>query len=353
MKYFNIYKLWGIFIVTIFFTSCVEYQNQPQNGQTGDKRALKMVLDLSGRWRFSLGDKAYWKDKNFNDNEWEKINVPSSWENQGFPGYNGYAWYRTSFILSSEFRKTDLYLILGYIDDVDQTYINGHLIGISGDYPPKYRTAYNALRKYFLPKEYLNYNGENVIAVRVYDAELDGGIISGKIGLYTNENGFQPDINLSGIWNFNTGDDTRWSEKSIVDTDWAKLMVPDYWDIQGYSDYDGFAWYRKTFSVPKDYDGESMILLLGQIDDIDQTFVNGILAGSTGMWNFKDKPSSFNDNEEYLQKRIYSIPYKLLNYGGLNTIAVRVYDGIGEGGIYEGPIGLITQSNYKKYFKDK
>jgi len=199
----------------------------------------------------------------------------------------------------------------------------------------------------------LNFNDENVIAVKVYDAELDGGIISGKIGLFANDKGFEPDINLSGIWNFNTGDDTKWSDKNFVDTNWVKLIVPAYWDIQGYNDYDGFAWYRKTFYLPKDYAGESMILLLGQIDDMDQTFVNGTFVGSTGKWNFKDKPTSFNDNGEYLQNRIYSIPHQLLNYGGMNTIAVRIYDGIGEGGIYVGPIGLVTQSNYRKYISSK
>jgi hypothetical protein len=50
----------------------------------------------------------------------------------------------------------DLYLVLGYVDDVDQTFINGHLIGVSGGFPNDYRTAYNAFRKYFIPKEYLN-----------------------------------------------------------------------------------------------------------------------------------------------------------------------------------------------------
>ncbi len=33
----------------------------------------------------------------FDDSKWDKITVPSSWENQGFRGYNGYAWYRVSF----------------------------------------------------------------------------------------------------------------------------------------------------------------------------------------------------------------------------------------------------------------
>ena len=228
-----------------------------------------------------------WKEKSFDDNSWEKVSVPSSWENQGFHGYDGYAWYRKSFKLNSELTNKDLYLVLGYVDDVDQTFINGNLIGVSGGFPNNYQTAYNAFRKYYIPKEFLNKDGENIIAVRVYDDELDGGIMSGKVGLYTYDGGFEPDVNLSGIWEFSIYDDSLFLKEKNTDANSIKLMVPAHWDVQGYQDYDGFAWYKKTFYLPKDFAGESMILLLGKIDDIDQTFVNGILVGSTGKWNFE------------------------------------------------------------------
>ncbi|MFZ2324415.1 MAG: beta galactosidase jelly roll domain-containing protein [Ignavibacteriaceae bacterium] len=349
MKLFYITGLSGFLLSLLILGACVEYHNEPKKKQKDDK----IIIDLSGNWKFNLGDDLDWKDKNFEDNKWESVKVPSSWENQGFPGYNGYAWYRKSFKLNPEISNKDLFLVLGYVDDVDQTFINGNLIGVSGGFPPDYRTAYNAFRKYYIPKEFLNNNGDNEIAVRVYDSELNGGILSGDIGIYTYEKGVEPDINLSGLWNFSTGDKAKWSEKNFDDSDWKKLMVPAHWEIQGFSDYDGFAWYRKEFFLPNNYSGESLILLLGQIDDIDQTFVNGTQIGSTGLWNFVGIPKSFNDHEEWQQKRIYSVPQKLLNFGGTNTISVRVYDGFGEGGIYEGPIGLITQSSYRKYFVNK
>jgi len=174
--------------------------------------------------------------------------------------------------------------------------------------------------------------------------------MSGEIGLYNYEGGFEPDVNLSGVWEFKTGDDSSFviNKKGASTSD--KIMVPAHWDIQGYNDYDGFAWYQKTFFLPKELSGENMILLLGKIDDIDQTFVNGILVGSTGKWNFETTPTEFDKYEEYRINRVYSVPQKLLKFNGYNTIAVRVYDGFMDGGIYEGPIGLITQPNYKKYY---
>lgn len=340
----------SLVLIVIFTTGCFENPGPPPPPKNNTE---KLILDLSGRWKFSLGDDTKWKEKDFNDSKWEKVYVPSSWENQGFHGYDGYAWYRTSISLPSEKNNNDLYLVLGYVDDVDQTFINGNLIGISGGFPPDYRTAYNAFRKYFIPKEFLNKDGKNVIAVRIYDDELDGGIMSGNIGLYTNKGGFEPDINLSGVWDFRTGDDSLFLKKGKDDYSTDKLMVPAHWDVQGYPDYDGFAWYKKTFYLSKEFEGESMILLLGKIDDIDQTFVNGIIVGSTGHWNFKVTPTEFDKNEEYRINRVYSVPQKILKYGEENNIVVRVYDGFRNGGIYDGPVGLITQSNYNKYFRKK
>jgi sialate O-acetylesterase len=335
-------------ILIVFLTSgCIEKSSPPPPPYS---KSEKLILDLSGRWKFSLGDDTKWKEKDFNDNDWEKVNVPSSWENQGFHGYDGYAWYRNSFKLTSDLINKDLYLVLGYVDDVDQTFINGKLIGVSGGFPMHYRTAYNAFRKYFIPKEFLNRDGENIIAVRIYDDELDGGIMSGKIGLYTYEGGYEPDVNLSGIWDFKIGDDSLFLKKETTDSISDKLMVPAHWDVQGYQDYDGFGWYKKSFVLPKEFDKKNMILLLGKIDDIDQTYVNGIIVGSTGKWNFTGTPTDYDSNEEYLTNRVYSVPQKILKYSETNTIVVRVYDGFRNGGIYDGPIGLITQENYKKHF---
>lgn len=341
MKYYFVFAL-----ITLLFAGCV---NENNNSSHQKKITEKKIVDLSKRWKFSLGDDAKWKEEKFDDSKWERIAAPASWENQGFHGYDGYAWYRTTFSLNEKDFDKDLYIVLGYIDDVDQTYINGKLIGLSGGFPKNYRTAYNAFRKYYIPNEYLNKSKENTIAVRIYDNELDGGIVSGNIGIFAYEGGIEPDINLSGVWDF-TLKDSLFLKENYKDSSFEKLMVPAHWDVQGFQDYDGFGWYKKTFTLPDKYSGKNMILLLGKIDDIDQTYVNGILVGSTGNWNFKDVPASFNENEEYRINRVYSVPQKIFKVGKENTIVVRVYDGFRDGGIYDGPIGLITQDNYKKYF---
>jgi len=322
------------------------------------KSAWDLVVDLNGDWKFSVGDDSEWASPYYNDRDWEEINVPSSWENAGYYGYNGYAWYRKTFEISADIAEADLYLSLGYVDDVDETFLNGSLIGVSGGFPPYVSTAYNALRKYYIPKQSLR-KGKNIIAVRVYDIQLEGGIIKGPVGIYSiglrNEPSADlfPEINLSGIWKFNTGDNSNWKKVEYNDSSWEGIFVPSIWEAQGFGGYDGFGWYRKSFRFPDRFSNKKMILLLGKIDDIDQTFINGKLVGEIGDWKFNEIPGSFNENNEWQIFRSYFIPDGILIPGKENLISVRVYDGMVDGGIYDGPVGLMTQEKYMQYWKNR
>ena len=317
----------------------------------------KNFLDLEGNWRFSIGDDTAWSSPDFKDNNWEKIKVPATWEDQGFHGYNGYAWYRKTFEVPKELIGSNFILNAGFIDDVDQTFINGKLVGMSGGFPPQFVTAYDAYREYYLPKDILK-EGKNTIAIRVYDIQLEGGIIRGAVGLSP----VQPDvrhisyldldINLTGTWKFSIGDISDWKNPDYDDKDWEEIFVPAFWETQGFKNYNGFAWYRIKFDLPEKYANQKMVLMLGMIDDIDQTFVNGTLIGSVGDWNFSIVPESFNQNNEWETIRAYYIPDNVLKPGKENTIAVRVYDGFMDGGIYRGHIGLLTQVKYREYWKN-
>ena len=307
------------------------------------------IINLEGNWRFSIGDNPDWAKPDYNDSRWEKIYVPDSWENQGFNGYNGYAWYRISFKLPREYDGRTLYLSLGRVDDVDETFVNGKMIGRSGSFPPHYSSTYYAWRNYPIPSRVLDRNGINEIAVRVYDSQLEGGIVEGDIGIYVYVNALIPDISFEGNWKFKTGDDEKWEAKNYDDTDWDSIIVPGYWESQGYKDYDGFAWYRKEFIMPNKLLGQQLVLLMGKIDDYDEVYLNGKLIGSTG--DMKKTSGKFGMGDEYAQFRGYYILDNNLLTEGENTIAVRVYDGYNVGGIYEGPIGLITQKEYIQYWK--
>jgi hypothetical protein len=80
-------------------------------------------------------------------------------------------------------------------------------------------------------------------------------------------------------WRFTTGDDPAWAAPSFVDAGWRAWSVPDNWnDDAALASYDGFAWYRRTFTLPARPDGvtdSAVVAAIGRIDDADQTFLNG------------------------------------------------------------------------------
>jgi hypothetical protein len=299
------------------------------------------LIKLNGYWKFAIGDQQSWSNSDFDDSTWGEIKVPSFWENQGFHGYDGFAWYRTSFDGKNLPKNERLFLNMGYIDDTDEVYFNGQLIGFSGSMPPNFRTAYNAERSYIIPQNLINFNGRNVISVRVFDAIQGGGIIDGNIGVYKVSSGSPMLLDLQGIWEFQTSTDGSRPKK---DAKWNKIIVPSFWEKQGYRKYDGYGWYRKEFMLTPDMANEELVLVLGKIDDFDEVFINGKLAGKT-----RDN-RRFGQSESYAKLRAYYIPQVLLKTDENNVIEILVEDIGWDGGIYEGPIGITTKKLFEKNF---
>ncbi|MDQ8202744.1 beta galactosidase jelly roll domain-containing protein [Pelagicoccus sp. SDUM812003] len=307
-----------------------------------DTRHSDRVLRFPREWKFSVGDDPAWADPAFDDRDWGKISVPNAWEREGYRHYDGFAWYRVSFKTPKN-TTGQLFVALGEIDDADEAYLNGTLVGGLGMFPPHYKTAWGQGRAYPISKDLLNPDGENVLAVRVYDGEQEGGIRSGRVGIYESR---MPAItaNLEGKWLFRAGDNLEWAQPETDTTDFQIVTVPSLWDDFGYKDYDGIGWYRKTFSVdPGELQGQ-MVMLLGKIDDMDQVYLNGELIGATGDF---EQPST----RAYNHLRNYYFPASLLTQQ--NTIAVRVYDLEHGGGIYQGPLAIVTQKDYIDYWEER
>lgn len=307
------------------------------------------LVNLEGYWKFSIGDNASWSDPDYDDSHWESIIVPKSWEEQGFHGYDGYAWYRTKVLLPENHGNASLYLKLGYIDDVDKVYINGWKIGQTGMFPPQYTTAHNANRIYAIPSKMMCDDGYITIAVKVFDEGGEGGILHGDIAIMIDQSSIIPDFDLQGEWKFTTGD----CKGNPADNDyntWDNIIVPGTWEDQGYKDYDGVACYVVEFSLEDEFLDQLTVLLLGRIDDLDMVYLNGILIGQSGDFNEETVNSRA---DMYKQLRGYYIPEGILTNNGKNVLAVKVFDLSGFGGIWDGSVGIISQENYIKYWKVK
>jgi cephalosporin-C deacetylase len=143
---------------------------------------------LPAIWKFQTGDNPEWSKPSFNDSGWKDISVNDVWEKQGYPAYDGYAWYRAKVVIPSKFRaEAEKYggflLKLGKIDDADYTYFNGSFLAKTGELPPNFESKWNTDRDYLLPSAGILWDKPNTIAVRVYDLSGNGGIYEGPVNL--------------------------------------------------------------------------------------------------------------------------------------------------------------------------
>jgi len=143
---------------------------------------------------------------------------------------------------------------------------------------------------------------------------------------------------LGAQWRFSRGDDPAWAEPDFDDTAWSTVELPVSWEEHDdYTEDYIYGWYRQQVTIPAEWEGRPVRLLVGQIDDADKTFVNGELVGETG--GFPDDEAGFSS--EWNTVRAYDLAPELIAYGAENTIAVWIYDDLGGGGIHNGPLGML------------
>jgi sialate O-acetylesterase len=118
-----------------------------------------------------------------------------------------------------------------------------------------------------------------------------------------------------------------WSGPAFDDSEWKTIRLPGKWEETIHLDLDGAIWFRKRITVPQNWIGQPLKLLLGSIDDYDTTFVNGRQVGTV----FGDNAQSRNVPRDYVVPAEAIVP-------GENVIAVRVFDVGGSGG-FLGPAG--------------
>ena len=150
-------------------------------------RARPFAVDLSGEWKLKLGDDPAWSDPGFDDSSWTPAQVPQQHGHEEFKEYDGFAWYRLEFFLRPGARGTPLVAALGGIDDADETYLNGHLIGHTGQFPPNADSQWFEKRLYPVPAGVPRFGERNVLAVRMNDMNGGGGWYGGPVGLYSKD----------------------------------------------------------------------------------------------------------------------------------------------------------------------
>ncbi|UCH35740.1 MAG: hypothetical protein JSV65_05145 [Armatimonadota bacterium] len=115
--------------------------------------------------------------------------------------------------------------------------------------------------------------------------------------------------------------DPHYAAPGTDDTSWPEIRVPGLWDDTAY------AWCRTQVSIPQQWQGHPLRLVMGAVDDNDITYLNGREIGRTTGWNVP---------------REYLVPEDIIRWGEENIVTVMVDNTYAGGGLYKAPIALLV-----------
>ncbi len=323
------------------------------------------VAEVPLHWKFRLeGDGPHpqrqaYSAPDFDDTDWATISIGRAWEDQGYAGYDAGAWYRTTITVAADSARPVL-MAFGGVDMDAFVYVNGRLAGQHHVWDLPFILDIS---------DYVVRNGENVIALYVYDGRRMGGVY-GLINVHQPTEGIDvgdyaanrggrlhlvyreadwPDflfISAGGYekfanrpprvpyphqvvaevpmeWRFrldvgamNPQRRRQYADPDYDDSQWTHISIGQAWEDQGYP-YDEGAWYRTRFEVDAE-EGRPVHLAFGGVDRVAYVYVNGHLVG---QHHVRDRPFILDVSSQVVRD-------------GENTVAIYVYDGADMGGVY-------------------
>lgn len=159
----------------------------------------KAALD-SMKWAKQDKGAGKWQLTDWNDTDWDTIEVPGSWRENGIHT-KGTMWYRKHFRVPASMAGKHARLYMGTLIDSDSVFVNGTFVGFTSyTYPP---------RKYDIPAGVLT-EDKNVITVRLTANSANGGFVKDKKYKIV---GDDAEVDLTGSWKYRIGIDRNEMEK--------------------------------------------------------------------------------------------------------------------------------------------
>lgn len=107
-----------------------------------------------------------WYDTTYDKSQWDVLRVPGLWTDDRLSGVDGVVWTTTEIDVPERLAGREAMLSLGIIDDDDETWLNGYMIGATAGYDIK--------RLYRVPEGVLK-AGKNQLTVKIIDNHGGGG----------------------------------------------------------------------------------------------------------------------------------------------------------------------------------
>lgn len=155
----------------------------------GDEDSIARRQDFNSGWTFQLGDVKDASLPTYDDSDWRKLNLPHDWAIEGdfspnhpsgtgggaLPG--GVGWYRKTFTVDKTDEGKCLYIDFDGVYMNSTVYINGHELGTR---------PYGYISFSYDMTPYIHWGEENVLAVRVDNAEQPNSRWYSGCGIYRN-----------------------------------------------------------------------------------------------------------------------------------------------------------------------
>lgn len=135
-------------------------------------------------------------------------------------------------------------------------------------------------------------------------------------------------MNLAGNWRFHSGDDPRYSQPGLPDSDWKVISTDVDWYEHGKL-WNGTYWYRLHVRLPNQH--PPLQLLFDYMGNPYEAYVNGTLVGSFGKFppdfkvmrpllrTFPIPDGSITGNQMVIAIRFWTPPLMGGSWGGLRT----------------------------------
>jgi len=164
-------------------------EEQRGRGRWGEqlRRQYEILADEAGRylalplvWRFRTekpGDdaRAGWEQPGFEDDGWATIETNKPWEKQGYPEFDGIAWYRVGVDVPEDRADSERVILrLGAVDESCWAWLNGEKIGEFFFDVEKDASSWRKPLDFDVTGKLSP--GRNVIALRVRDVSGLGGL---------------------------------------------------------------------------------------------------------------------------------------------------------------------------------
>ncbi len=131
------------------------------------QKGVRVKENFDFDWKFSLSDNPQYAEKAYTDTDWKAVQLPHDWSITlnfdpnvtGSVGHlpGGIGWYRKAFKLPAAYKGKSISILFDGIYHQSDVYINGHHLGFR---------PYGFCSIEYDLTPYLDYQGENVIAVR-------------------------------------------------------------------------------------------------------------------------------------------------------------------------------------------